>query len=572
MLAKTKHLYTIIGIVLMLLVIGYSAVYLLANYYINTHHTKELIVQKLSSLLGREIEIADQYEFNVSWDLLPHIVVHKLAVANVAWSTNQHILTADDLDITLNLLGLFDKKIDIVALNLLNPVLLLEKRDNNNNWTFGEEQDSKSNFDLELKQLNITNGKLRYIQDGVTTVDLSAKGLQMSGHMDDTEWDVVLDGILNGTPIKTNFHVEVDDQEIALEIHNYVSGDSDLSGKLAIKLDTMAIKAELSSKYLALSNLIPETPQDTGTYSVPDISFPVEKLRSAPFDIKVSVNNLVFHKFTLHDVKLHGKNKDKILSLTLNPAAKLVNGSIDALLKYDLSQKNPNMQLAINTSKISLGQLIKEALGDSPIQGSDIDLHFNVNGYGDNLRSIVASSSGQILAQASAGSYLIGYSGVTGFFTQIFQNLLTFKKTDPNINFSCAVINFRINNGIASSKNGIALEATSVKVQGGGTVNLNNGSLNINIQPHNTVTSMIDFSQFSVAQVVKIRGTINDPQVSFNPLSLITSSSLLNASALTKLAGGITSVLPTSVATAAQGLLDTKSAENIEPCKTALAE
>jgi hypothetical protein len=210
----------------------------------------------------------------------------------------------------------------------------------------------------------------------------------------------------------------------------------------------------------------------------------------------------------------------------------------------------------------------------APIVGSDLTINADLHSTGTKLNDLVNNLNGKMLATASAGKYLNS--------TNLLTAMITFDRKQSSTDLTCAVMNFKVQNGVATANNGIGIEAASVNVIGNGKIDLRNGRINFSIKPESTSNSPIDLSQFSVAQLVDVSGTISEPKVELNPIGLLTSAGGAVAKGLGKIGGGFTGGLG-SIASGIMGknnpitnnpitssITGNSKASTANPCKTAL--
>jgi hypothetical protein len=123
---------------------------------------------------------------------------------------------------------------------------------------------------------------------------------------------------------------------------------------------------------------------------------------------------------------------------------------------------------------------------------------------------------------------------------------------------ACSVINFTIQDGIATAKKGIAVQTGNLNIVGDGTINLKNEKIQISIKPEARTGIGINMSQ--LAGLVKVGGTLAKPAAKVDASAVLSAG----ASGAAALATGGASVL-------VEGLLNRATAD-VSPCVTALGE
>lgn len=139
------------------------------------------IVQgKGSSSLGRELTLED---LSIDWHWhTPHIHANKITLGNWDNSDNPQMVKIENLDFDIKIWKLLYGKIDLPAITIENPGIVLEKReDGSANWNLapfskgaviaeGVAPDSRSSFP-EIGLIKITNGTLIY-RDALKNLDI----------------------------------------------------------------------------------------------------------------------------------------------------------------------------------------------------------------------------------------------------------------------------------------------------------------------------------------------------------------------------------------------------------------
>jgi len=541
MVKNNSRLKKIIVVVITTFCLLYAAIFVVSKIYLNPKEIKTILVTKLEAGLNRKVTLSDDLSLGVSWDLAPYIQLKNITVGNSSWGQQTNMLSIEKLNLKLKLWPLVSKKIFIDSLVLTNPNIFLETNNNRNNWDFGNNVDKKDSdgggVSLDINHINITNGLLSYKENNRPARIIKLDSL----NMDHTE---------NKIKIKS----------MAMHI-----GGSNLSGNLTIDKDDFEIEGELESSLLNISDLFGNNTSSSGNeYTIPNDELPIKKLKDADIDCSLKIKKLVIDKIILTDLKIKAETKNKILHIDLDPAAKIFDGKLNINIAYNLKPKTPAFELQFKASAVKLENII-------PVTGSTMEIKSILSGGGTNLNAIVGSLSGNILATATPGAYLNSSSGFANLFTTILSSALTFEKAKPSTSFSCAVVNFKVNNGIASTNKGIAMEASTVNVVGSGKIDLRNGRLNLAISPQNIGDSPLNMSQFSMGQLVTVGGTLSKPSVNLNPVGLIAGSAL-NKTVLSSLVGGI----PGGLAAIAEGMVSKQTDNNKQQatdiCKKALEQ
>lgn len=523
-----------------------------------------MVISEAQKKLNRPVKIDGEVTLSVGWNLSPHITLYKISIGNSTWAAKPNFLTIDGLEVHFSLLHILQKQLDITNVILETPVLNLESTDKHHNWDFLENlMDTPSNsLVLTIDKVKVRAGTLVYNSD-----TFHFDKFDLTAHGDFNDFHVQFQGKHDKFPIKANFDVKSTGKQFHLEINSLQSGNSDLSGEVLITRDPVSVKGEFEASKLRFTDFSFGAPSASGEYSIPDTPFPVDKLKGSTFDVTVKVKDLILGGIDFKKVNLNVKNDKNILKVSLNPPAGVADGKFSFDMSYDLNPSVPVLNLQAKTTTIQLSTVLEQMFDKSPITGSSLDFKTNLQGQGTNLRAIVGSLNGQILAVAGPGNFLNSSASLGNIFSNVLSAVITFDKQQPSTAFKCGVINFRVNNGIANANNGIGIEAASVNVLGTGSVNLSNGTISFSMVPQNITTNPIDIAHFSVAQLVAVKGTISKPEMTLNSANLMKQgASAIIAAGLATSTGGLGALI------AGSSLLQPSNPQTTSPCKTALAQ
>jgi len=180
-----KILGWIVGIVAVLLVLLIVAV----QIFFPVEKAKEIAVRKGSEALGRQIDV-EGVDLSI-WGGLG-IELQGVSVANpTGWPGAGDMLTADKIDVKLQLLPLLSSEYRLSRLIIDNPVILLRKNaDGSNNYSFTVTDTAQATRDMPAEarpaaavvsfdRLEINGGRIEYVDDSaamtvlLTGVDLN---------------------------------------------------------------------------------------------------------------------------------------------------------------------------------------------------------------------------------------------------------------------------------------------------------------------------------------------------------------------------------------------------------------
>lgn len=275
---KTAKIVAIVlaGIVALLAL----ALFLLSTLDLN--RARPWIADKVSAATERSFSI--EGDLSVSWERpvrqdgsrgwLPWPTVHAedLRLGNPDWATTgPDMARIKRVDVSLNPLALLGKTVQIESLSLTEPHVALEQdKEGRNNWTFKEEEEEDSAWGLEVRNLSIDRGAVRYV-DPVKSADMTAR----INTFDDggAEWKV--SGKFNDEKIsgggKTGALLALQEKGVRYPFDAEVKvGESTVTAKgtltnpanpSAVDLELKILGASMADLFPLSGVLLPETPK-----------------------------------------------------------------------------------------------------------------------------------------------------------------------------------------------------------------------------------------------------------------------------------------------------------------------
>jgi len=158
---------------------------LIANF--NWNRAKPWLAERISEATERNFAIngdlalswqrpAQEQSGWRRWVPWPHFRAKDVILGNTAWATTgPNMAQAQEVDFDINPLALLQKTISVQSLILTEPRLMLEQdRKGRNNWTFPKKEDKPSAWKLDLQDLAMTQGTIRYV-DPVKRADIATR-------------------------------------------------------------------------------------------------------------------------------------------------------------------------------------------------------------------------------------------------------------------------------------------------------------------------------------------------------------------------------------------------------------
>nr|WP_255534712.1 AsmA-like C-terminal region-containing protein [Polynucleobacter sp. JS-Polo-80-F4] len=203
----------------------------------------------------------------------------------------------------------------------------------------------------------------------------------------------------------------------------------------------------------------------------------------------------------------------------------------------------------------TLEQIIATTDSSARVSGGDTKVAWNLQGSGLSPHQMASRANGAI--QVSVGpskldSKFINKGG--DFVITVIDSINPMYKKSNQTILDCAVAYLPISSGVVNIQNSVGVETDRLDITLAGSINLSNEALNITINPREKsgLTTGLD-----LAGLVKIEGTLQNPQTGVNKAGVVNSAVSIGLGFLT---GGI------SIAAENAKSLATKS----QPCKTAL--
>ena len=297
------------------------------------------------------------------------------------------------------------------------------------------------------------------------------------------------------------------------------------------------LSAQLKSREIDIPPLAGGSPERKSS-SEPvfsDAPLPAKALHSVDADLELTVDRLVLPtKFRAALESLQVRAVLKGGRLEVQPLQATVGGGmVKGRAVFDAGKiQAPTLAINLDGKGISM-EKIAAAVGEaSALSGGNTDLAFNLTGPGESLRRFASRANGEL-------QIVVGPTRLSGAALDIGGDLLTsildkadpFRRSDPYTNLKCAVIRLPVRDGIATSQRTIAYETTKMNMVLAGTINLRDESLDLAIRP--TVTEGLGVGAASLADLVRVSGTLSKPAVGIDTLKTAETAASVGAAVMT---------------------------------------
>ena len=196
----------VFGLLALVVALALAGTLVLRN--LNLDDYKDVIAAEVKEITSRDLDIKGHITFSVS--LKPTITARDLALANASWAGAQAMLEIDQLEITVDLIGLLFGTFDTTELLFKGGKLSLERSATGQaNWQLGLDQEDVRRTEAYLQGPFPYVRAIRFQDLDVAYAD-QGSGTKLSGHV--KSLDAVLDQ--KEQRLRTNFEAKVKDQAI----------------------------------------------------------------------------------------------------------------------------------------------------------------------------------------------------------------------------------------------------------------------------------------------------------------------------------------------------------------------
>ncbi|MEX0952137.1 MAG: AsmA family protein, partial [Gammaproteobacteria bacterium] len=245
--------------------------------------------------------------------------------------------------------------------------------------------------------------------------------------------------------------------------------------------------------------------------------------------------------------------------LQITPRGHLASGQLAADVHLDAAAATPALKLELMIDDILPEQL--PALAEEPfMRNGRTDIRFNGSSRGTSAAAIAGHFNGHLLVEVGSGELMNKMTNLAGadLIFSAFQMLNPMAENDSNSTLVCGVLNFAIEDGLATASEGVALQTNKVNVLGSAIVNLKTEEIDFRAKPQARSGMGVNISQLSDA--VYIGGTIMNPRPATDVRGALKTAGRVGAAFAT---GGL-SIL-------AEGMFERKFSSD-DPCGVALGK
>lgn len=301
------------------------------------------------------------------------------------------------------------------------------------------------------------------------------------------------------------------DQHIAFRQLAAKLGRSDLAGEgsLALAGPRPRIRGSLTAERIDLTEFSPAPiPVARATRLISTTPLALEGLKSLDYSGSVRIGALKTHGISLTRVQADVSLVEG--RLTLAPAtAAFAGGTLDVRMSLSAGEV-ARLELDLRGNGIVPAQL-PQLTGKPLIEGGRTNLQFKLAGSGRSPADLLGGGNGQLLVRVGPGVLPQAGIGAVGadLVLGALNGLNPLAARDPRTRLECAVLNFDIVNGLASTEHGIAFRTDKLNVLGGGTVDLKTERIDIGARPK--PREGVGLNLAAIGDFVRLGGTLSKP-------------------------------------------------------------
>lgn len=583
---------SLIAFIACLATVGLVAWY--AASFINPTQLTKLLSSSAKEATGRDLQISGP----VSLSFFPGISVkaEQVALSNTSWASNPNLLTLKQIELDISLWPLLGGNVEISRIGLqglevnlqtnkagvgnwnLNPPVLAG--DNSGSQSAPKASGSSNRVLASFKTIDIIDARINYQNSNQAAKVVNLPKLSFGA--EDSKSSILVDlqyanYTLNlkgktGSIRNAFFAWNQSPVKMDIDLNLTLNGKSlAITGEVNKKPQTMTqFKIDLNSKSFDLAPLAgsavvassagkvtsSSVHKAQGKYFFSDEAFPFDLLPLADGAVQINIAELGIPNqapFTNFKTTLQFKN-DRIDANDLS--FNVGKGKAQAQLSLaEFSSPAPKISFRGMAKDFSLEQIIATTDPNAKVSGGATQLAWNLKGSGLSPHQFVSRASGAIQVSVGQGTLDSNFINKGGDFVVTVLDAVNpmYKKSNQTV-LECAVAYLPINGGMVNIKDSVGVVTDRLNIVLSGTINLNSEVLDIKINPSEKsgLTTGID-----LGGLVKIEGTLQNPQAGVNKTGVVNSAVSIGLGFLT---GGLS-----IAAENAKSL-----ASKVQPCKTAL--
>ncbi len=303
---------------------------------------------------------------------------------------------------------------------------------------------------------------------------------------------ILLPGSKPGAPVPLDVSLQALDSSLSVKgsVGTGADGRPSVQAELvADKLDADAVRSALAKPQSEQGTPPPATgapplPTRASGTMIPDTPIPFGPLRLADADVKLNIAQLktggaLYRAIAGHIVLRSGK-------LQVDPlSADLPEGHVNASLSADAAQQNPPVAIRAQIPALALQPLLA-AMGKPEMINGSLNVQADLHGAGTTPHAIASTLDGSFSVTMGKGTIdnrLLG-STLASVLREI--NMLDLVGRGGTSQVECFVANATVSHGVATF-HPLAFASSLLTMDGGGSVNLGNETLDLRVRPQGRV-------------------------------------------------------------------------------------
>lgn len=358
-----------------------------------------------------------------------------------------------------------------------------------------------------------------------------------------------------------------------------ISGYIDWSGR------NPAYKVEIESKSINLIELFPEL-YSGHTRLHPNR--PLNAFKNIPLygkdmlgrDISVRLiadNFIVYRDLNIRDLDISAKLKNN--HVRIDGASAFSGGKARIGIDADIDNNGRiYMQGAAAGRNLSVGTLLHQLRIDNLISDLPVNIEAYARANGRDLTEVMQTITGPVqvysIGSGYAHSQLVAYMYGADFLTNLRHSIQDLFRSDKKYNqmkISCVAVNTKLRDGLAQTRQGVAVETNAINVRLAGDVDLGNETMHLALTTVPVRGIKLSLTG-NVVNSIEITGNLSEPDIKISGAAVAgkVASATGIGLLLAPFTGGIGLVAGAGVGLLAGDLLENWLADD-EPCKTALS-
>ena len=563
-----------------------------ASSFVNPAQVTKLLSSSVKEATGRELKITGP----ISLSIFPSISVkaEQLALSNASWASNPDMLTFKQVELDIRLWPLLKGSVEISKIGVLGLEANLQtNKAGEGNWNLTAPvlatnnlatqttTDSSSSSPLvSFQTLDIVDARINYQDDNQAAKSLKIPKLNLDAK--DGKSTILMDlqypnytlnlkgktGSLrtayfawDQSPVKTDLDLLLTLNGKSLAITGEIDKKPHVLPQFNINLNSKSFDLAPLAGSAAIAGSAGKSHstashKSQGKYFFSDEALPFDLLPLADGSININIAELGVPDqapFTNFKTTLQFKKN----AIDANDVSFNV-GKGSAQAQISISQfDGPSPKFAIKglAKDFTLEQIIATTDSSARVSGGDTKVAWNLQGSGVSPHQMASRANGAIQVSVGPSKLDSKFINKGGDFVITVIDAINpmYKKSNQTV-LDCAVAYLPVSSGVVNIQNSVGIETDRLDITLAGSINLANEALNISINPREKsgLTTGLD-----LAGLVKIEGTLQNPQTGVNKAGVVNSAVSIGLGFLT---GGI------SIAAENAKSMATKS----QPCKTAL--